>query len=287
VGGGTGNRTPCKTSAHTQGLRPGAGPPGAAQYTASGQLRFSFQKQPHKASQGFRLWHRTTRKPTNEWWLGEFSHENSHLPRRGRSTLHLGGSSDSYILRSTSDPDLYMGIRREDFFQSLLSKRSDELLFSARALVTRMKEELLAGPEGATAGVPAGIDVNKPPKNFWDAMSREDRQQWAEAYDSEYQGFLEHGTLKLVRPESGAKVVGTTTRTEYKVTNGVFKKRKVRLCVMCNQQKEGVHFQLGDFYVPVMKAAEVRLFIAIAAKHRLNLFKSDTKQAFLNGDIGD
>ena len=35
-----------------------------------------------------------------------------------------------------------------------------------------------------------------------------------------------------------------------------------------------------------MKAAEVRLFIAIAAKHQLNLFKSDTKQAFLNGEIG-
>ena len=62
--------------------------------------------------------------------------------------VHCGGSSDSYILGSTSDPDLYMGIRCEDFFQSLLSKRSDELLFSARALVARMKEELLAGPEG-------------------------------------------------------------------------------------------------------------------------------------------
>ncbi len=31
----------------------------------------------------------------------------------------------------------------------------------------------------------------------------------------------------------------------------------------------------------------MRLFIAIAAKHRLNLFKSDTKQGFLNGDICD
>ena len=36
-----------------------------------------------------------------------------------------------------------------------------------------------------------------------------------------------------------------------------------------------------------MKDAEVLLFIALAAKHRLNLFKSDTKQAFLNGDMGE
>ena len=44
-----------------------------------------------------------------------------------------------------SDPDLYMGVnlKREDFFKSLLSKRTVELLFSARALVARMKDGLL------------------------------------------------------------------------------------------------------------------------------------------------
>ena len=82
-----------------------------------------------------------------------------------------------------------------------------------------MKEKLVTSPEGPVTGVPAGINVNKPPKNFRDAMSREDRQEWAEAYDSEYQGFLEHGTLKIVRLKPGDKILGTTTRTEYKVIN--------------------------------------------------------------------
>ena len=131
------------------------------------------------------------------------------------------------------------------------------MLFTARALVARMKDELVTGQDGSVTGVPAGIYVNKPPKNFRDAMSREDRQEWAEAYDSEYQGFLEHGTLKIVRLEPGAKILGTTTRTEYKATNGDFKKRNVRLCFMVNQQKEGVHYQLGELYALVMKAAEV------------------------------
>jgi hypothetical protein len=35
----------------------------------------------------------------------------------------------------------------------------------------------------------------------------------------------------------------------------------------------------------MMKDAEVLLFIALAANYQLNLFKSDTKQAFFNGDI--
>ena len=62
--------------------------------------------------------------------------------------VHSGGSSDSYILKSRSDPDLYMGVNREDFFKSLLSHGTDELMFSAQALEARMKDELLTGPEG-------------------------------------------------------------------------------------------------------------------------------------------
>jgi hypothetical protein len=49
--------------------------------------------------------------------------------------------------------------------------------------------------------------------------------------------------------------------------NGVFKKRKVPLCVMRKQQKEGVHYQLGELYAPVVKAPVVLLSMAIAAKH--------------------
>ncbi len=57
-------------------------------------------------------------------------------------------------------------------------------------------------------------------------MRREDRQEWAEAYDKEYQGFIEQGTLKIARPEKGAKVLDTTTRADYKVTNWVFDSAK-------------------------------------------------------------
>ncbi len=139
--------------------------------------------------------------------------------------------------------------------------------------MARIKEDLPTDPEGSVGGVPAGIDVTKSPKNFRDAMRREDRQEWAEAYEGEYQGFYDHGTLKVVRLEPGAKVIGTTTRTEYKVVNGMFKKRKA----VCdgNQQDNGVHFQFGELYTPVIKDVEVRLFVALAAKHRPNLFKSD------------
>ncbi len=54
-----------------------------------------------------------------------------------------------------------------------------------------------------------------------------------------------------------------------------------------NHQKEGSPFELDKHCALVMRVTEVLLFFVIAAKYRLNLFKSDTTQAFLNGDIGD
>ena len=148
-------------------------------------------------------------------------------------------------MRSLSHPNICMRVKREDFFRTLLQKRAEELAYS-RVFVARLdsdpESDLRRGTSSGTKGLPGNIDPNKPPKNFKDAMQRIDRQEWAEAYDAEYQGFLEHGTLKIVRPEPGVKILGTTTRTEYKVVNGALKKRKVRLCALGNQQKEGIHY---------------------------------------------
>ena len=180
--------------------------------------------------------------------------------------IHSGGSSDSYILQSLVHPNVCMRVKREDFFRSLLAKQSDELLINARALVARMGPELPEGGNGncKVKGLPVDIDPSKPPKSYKEALRRSDKERWLEAYDKEYQGFVQHGTLKIERPPLG---LGTTTRTEYKVVNGVFQKCKARLCAMGNQQKEGVHYKAGELYAQVMKNTEVQTFLAIAAKH--------------------
>jgi hypothetical protein len=54
-----------------------------------------------------------------------------------------------------------MGIKREDISQSLLNKRSDELVYSACVLVARMKEDLSTDQEGSIGRVPAGIEASK------------------------------------------------------------------------------------------------------------------------------
>jgi hypothetical protein len=121
-------------------------------------------------------------------------------------------------------------------------------------------ERLNTPPVGGPSrlkGLPDSIDPNKPPCNYRDAMQQEDLQEWAEAYENNYQGFIEQGTLKIAWPEQGAKVLrlDSTKRADYKVRNRVFDKRKIRLCVCCNQQVEGIHYKPGYLYAPVMKAA--------------------------------
>ena len=108
------------------------------------------------------------------------------------------------------------------------------------------------------------MDPTKQPKNFQDAMSREDSQDWATALDKEYMGVKHRGGFELVPFQKGMKLMRMTTRWEYKVTNGTFEKRKVLL--PRNQQIAGIHFKESDLCAPVLKAHEVLVVVAIAAQ---------------------
>ena len=140
------------------------------------------------------------------------------------------------------------------------------------------------GRQTRIKGLPDSIDPTKPPKNFRDAILRGDSQEWAAALDKEYMGFKHRGIFELVPFQKGMKLMGMSTRREYrdKVTNGLFEKQKVR-----NQQIAGIHFNESGLYAPVLKANEVRLLVAIAAHRGATIYKYDTPQAFLYGDVDE
>ncbi len=71
-----------------------------------------------------------------------------------------------------------------------------------------------------------------------------------------------------------------------KIDNRVLDKRKVRMCVLGNHQSED-SMNASDVCCPVLKAPETRLLAAIAAEYGCPLLKTDTKQAFLYGDMGE
>ena len=89
-----------------------------------------------------------------------------------------------------------------------------------------------------------------------------------------------------VRPEKGIKIHHTLTRLEYKEDNGIFLKRKVRLCARGDQQVEGGSFKSSDLYAPTLKAPEARL-LAIAEENGCLFLKTGTLQAFLYREMGE
>ena len=68
-----------------------------------------------------------------------------------------------------------------------------------------------------------GLITNNPPKNL--RMSREDAAEWMDAYRicnrKGYQRFKGRHAFRIVIPPRGAKILWSTTRTDYKVEKSV------------------------------------------------------------------
>jgi hypothetical protein len=79
----------------------------------------------------------------------------------------------------------------------------------------------------------------------------------------------------------------THDKVEYKEENGKLVKYKVRVTIRGDQQVAGESFIATDLYAPVLKAHEARLLllVAIAAAEGCSVYKTDTSQAFLYGNM--
>jgi hypothetical protein len=59
------------------------------------------------------------------------------------------------------------------------------------------------------------------------------------------------------------------------------------MCVRGDQQIAGVSFKETDLYAPVLKEAKALLLLALAAANGDKVIKTNTKQSYLYGDMGD
>ena len=120
-------------------------------------------------------------------------------------------------MRVVAKPETFVQVNQDQYLSDILHQQ--------RAIVAQVAE-LVERAEGTSSG----IDYNKPPKNFADAMSREDAAEWMEAYHKEYQGFKDRDAVRMDIPPRSAKVLGSTTHIDNKIELGVLQKRKY-ICV--------------------------------------------------------
>ena len=67
--------------------------------------------------------------------------------------------------------------------------------------------------------------------------------------------------------------------------DGSIDKYKARLVIKGYKQKEGLDY--FDTYSPITRISSIRMLIAIAAIHDLEIHQMDVKTTFLNGDLDE
>ena len=91
---------------------------------------------------------------------------------------------------------------------------------------------------------------------------------------------------ELVDLPPGSKPLGYKWIFKKKMkTDGSIDKYKARLVIKGYKQKEGLAY--FDTYLSVTRISSIRMLIAIAAIHNLEIHQMDVKTAFLNGDLDE
>ena len=124
------------------------------------------------------------------------------------------------------------------------------------------------------------------PQSFKEAMSSPEAPYWKEAVNDEVESILQNHTWELVDLPLGSKPLGYKWMFKKKMkAYGSIDKYKARPVIKVYKQKEGLEY--FDTYSPVTRISSIRMLIAIAAIHNLEIHQMDVKIAFLNGDLDE
>lgn len=99
---------------------------------------------------------------------------------------------------------------------------------------------------------------------------------------SELKSFIKNDTWEVMDRPRNAEVIGSrlVLRNKYR-TDGSIEKRKARLVARGFSQRPGIHFD--QTFAPVARLRSIRLLMALAVHHRMEVHQLDVATAYLNG----
>ena len=117
-------------------------------------------------------------------------------------------------------------------------------------------------------------------------MSSPEAPYWKETINDEVESIFQNHTWELVDLPQCSKPLGYKWIFKKKMkADGSIDKYKVKLVIKGYKQKEGLDY--FDTYSPVTRISSIRMLIAIAVIHNLEIHQMDVKTVFLNGDLDE
>ena len=129
---------------------------------------------------------------------------------------------------------------------------------------------------------PPKYDLMKPPDAYHEARSRPDAPIWQEAMDREMASLNARNAFEPADLPSGRHAIGVRWVFAYKYNPDgtiIRGKEKARLVAQGFSQRPE---DFDDTYAPVAKMTSIRIILAYAATHDLEVMASDVKTAFLH-----
>ena len=124
------------------------------------------------------------------------------------------------------------------------------------------------------------------PQTFNEAINSADKDLWKIAMDEEMQSHYTNNTWTVVPLPSGRTCIPSGWNFRIKTDqHGQLKRRKARFFAKGYRQVRGIDFQ--ESFAPVVRYDLLRVVLAIAASHDLELVQLDVKTAFLNGEVDE
>ena len=129
---------------------------------------------------------------------------------------------------------------------------------------------------------PRTYDLLKPPDAYHEARSRPDATVWQGAMDREMDSLQSRNAFEIADLPSGRHAIGVRWVYAYKYNPDgtiIRGKEKARLVAQGFSQRPE---DFDDTYAPVAKMTSIRIILAYAAVHDLEVMASDVKTAFLH-----
>src|SRR5215218_3934464 len=122
------------------------------------------------------------------------------------------------------------------------------------------------------------------PRTYKEAMKTDEAHHWRKAIEAERDVLLSNGTWTLENLPKDRKPIGC--RWVFKIkydSQGNLDRYKARLVAKGYAQIRDIDYT--ETYAPVVKFNSIRILLALAAHHDLDIHQMDVKAAYLNGDL--